>query len=408
MIYNTLKKQVANALNTFKINNNLVKLLENPKKTISTTMILDKNNKINIIKGYRVQHNNIMGPYKGGIRFNQQVDLDECSALAGWMTYKNALQNLPLGGGKGGIEINPSEYSKDEINLISKQFVSNLKHNLGEDKDIPAPDVGTNPQIMDLMNNELYKFTGKKCNFTGKSLDKGGSEGRNEATGYGAVEILKQWADVNNICLKNKSYSLQGFGNVGMYTAKYLDKLDMKLIAVGDHTGYIRNSNSIDVKSLTKYVNSNNSIKGFDDNLLISQKDFFKTECNVMIPAALEMQITKSNANDINVDVILEAANGPVDTDADEILDKKKIDVLPDILTNSGGVVVSYYEYLQNKSEEYLSEEVILNKLSKKMEDTFQQVNTLKNDNDTTYRTASYGLALINLEKKYLLDNKKK
>jgi glutamate dehydrogenase (NAD(P)+) len=402
MLYKILQKQVENALRIFTINKNLIKILDHPKKIISTTCILNKNNDLEIFKGYRVQHNNLLGPYKGGIRFNPKVDLDECSALAGWMTYKCALQDIPFGGGKGGIEINPYNYSMDELKEISIQFVSNLKYNIGEDKDVPAPDVGTNSELMDCMNDELYKLTGKKCNFTGKSLDNGGSKGRNEATGYGVVEILKQWALVNNINLTNKTYCLQGFGNVGMYTAKYLNKLNMRLLSVGDHTCYIKDDNYIDVDSLIEYVKENKCIKGYNNDLIISNDDFFSTKCNVMIPAALELQITKDNANDIDCDVILEAANGPVDLDADDILNSKNIDVLPDILTNSGGVVVSYYEYLQNKSNEYLSEEVILNKLSNQMANTFNKVYKLKQENNISYRNACYGLALMNLEKKYL------
>ena len=402
MLYKIVQKQVENALKYFKINNNLIKILDHPKKIISTTCILNKKNDIEIFKGYRVQHNNLLGPYKGGLRFNKKVDLDECSALAGWMTYKCALQNLPLGGGKGGIEINPYDYSMDELKEISTQFVSNLKYNIGEDKDIPAPDVGTNSELMDCMNDELYKLTGNKCNFTGKSLNNGGSQGRNEATGYGVVEIFKQWSLVNNIDLTNKTYCLQGFGNVGMYTAKYLNKLNMNLLSVGDHTCYIRDENYIDVKLLMDYVKKNKCIKGYNDNLIISSNDFFSTRCNIMIPAALELQITKDNAYDIDCDVILEAANGPVDLDADNILNSKNIDVLPDILTNSGGVIVSYYEYLQNKSNKYLSEEIVLNKLSNQMESTFNKVYKLKQDNNISYRNACYGLALKNLEKKYL------
>jgi len=406
MLYQLLQKQIKNALGIFHINKDLIKILEFPQKTISIKCILEKNNKLSLFNGYRVQHNNLLGPYKGGIRFNNNVDLDECKALAGWMTYKCALQNIPFGGGKGGIEINPYNYDIKDLKKLSTHFVTNLKNDIGENKDIPAPDMGTNSTLMDHMNEELYKITGQKCNFTGKSIENGGSQGRKEATGYGVVETLKNWAHVNNINLNNKTYCLQGFGNVGMHTAKYLDKLNMKLIAVGDHTCYIKKK-YINVNDLIEYVEKNKCIKGFDDDIIISSEDFFSTKCNVMIPAALELQITKANANNINCDIILEAANGPVDIDAEKILNSKNIDILPDIITNSGGVIVSYYEYLQNKSNKYLSEKIVLDKLSNQMKNTFNEVYKLKQDNNTTYRNACYGLALMNLEKIYL-DSKKK
>ena len=261
--------------------------------------------------------------------------------------------------------------------------------------------MGTNSELMDFMNEELFKITNKKCNFTGKSLKCGGCNGRTEATGYGIVEILKNWALINEINLSNKTYCLQGFGNVGMHTAIYLDKLNLKLIAVGDHTCYIKNKNGFNISKLVDYVKKNRCLKNFSKNI-ISKKDFFQIKCNIMIPAALELQITKENANNICCDLILEAANGPIDYEADIILNSKNIDILPDILTNSGGVIVSYYEYLQNKSNTNESKEIILQKLANKMKFTFSKVYNLKLKKNISYRNASYGVALKNIEKTLL------
>ena len=401
MTYEIIGKQIKKTLKYFNINNNLIQLLKEPNKIINVKVPVVLNNKYKFFSGYRVQHNNLLGPYKGGIRFNPRVDLDECKALAGWMTYNTALHNLPLGGGKGGLEINPHDFTNNELELISRNFITQLKDNIGEDKDIPAPDVGTNSIIMDHMNDELIKLTGKNNNFTGKSINNRGSQGREEATGYGIVENLKQWSIKNSIDMKGKTYILQGFGNVGACTAKYLDKLDMKLIAVGDHSCYIKNNDGIDVIKLIEYTKTTKQIKGFSDTE-IDISEFWKIKCDVIIPAALELQINADIANNLQCKLILEGSNGPLYYEADDILESKGIDVIPDILANSGGVYVSYLEYLQNKDNKYLSEEDVLYKLSKQIELIFNDVYDLTLEKNTTYRNCCYGLALSNLEKKFI------
>ena len=403
-IYDIIGKQLNRALTKFNINNNLLNYLKEPNKVINVNVPLTINNELKLFSGYRVQHNNILGPYKGGLRFNPNVNLDECKALAGWMTYKTALYDLELGGGKGGIAINPFDYSDLEKEDICKNYIKLIHPDIGEGKDIPAPDVGTTPQMMDWMNDEMIKLTGKENNFTGKPVENKGCEGRTEATGYGCIEILKYWAKKNNFSLNRSTYILQGFGNVGMYSAKYLDVLGAKLIAVGDHSGYIKNNNGLNVLKLIDHVTKNKAIKGFPDDE-IDINEFWKTKCDIVIPAALELQIDKDIAKYIQCKVILEAANGPLYFESDEILENRNIDVLPDILTNSGGVIVSYYEYLQNINkkypEEYLSKEETLNKLSNQLEITFNKVYDLTLDKNTSYRNCAYGFALINLEKKF-------
>ena len=403
-IYDIIGKQINRALEHFNINKNLLNYLKEPNKIINVNVPLTINNELKLFSGYRVQHNNILGPYKGGLRFNPKVDLDECKALSGWMTYKTALHDLELGGGKGGIAINPFDYSDSQKEDICRNFIKLTHPDIGEGKDIPAPDVGTTPQMMEWMNDEMIKLTGKESNFTGKPVENKGCEGRTEATGYGCVEILKYWAKKNNFSLNGSTYILQGFGNVGIYTAKYLDLAGAKLLAVGDHSCYIKDNNGINVPKLIDHVSNNNVIKGFSNNE-ININDFWKTPTDIVIPAALELQIDEAIAKYIQCKVILEAANGPLYFESDEILENRNIDVLPDILTNSGGVIVSYYEYLQNMYKkypnEYMTKEETLNKLSNQLESTFNKIHNLKLEKNTSYRNSAYGLALLNLEKKF-------
>jgi glutamate dehydrogenase/leucine dehydrogenase len=401
-VYSTIEKQVGKTLTFFDINKNLIQSMREPNRIIQINIPFIKNNTLQLVPAFRVQHNKLLGPYKGGIRFNKRVDMDECKALAAWMTYKTALYNLPLGGGKGGIEIDPSLLSEKDLELLSKNYASLLHDSIGEDKDIPAPDVGTNSKIIDWMDHELYRITNKKNNFTGKSLENRGCKGRTEATGYGVVQTIRNWANKNNVDLVNCSYTLQGFGNVGNYTAFYMNQLGAKLIAVGDHSCYIKNMDGIDVTELIHYTNTYKKIKGFSDKE-ISISDFWKVKTDIIIPAALEMQVTADVAKQLDCNVVVEAANGPLSFEADDILQKRKIHVLPDILTNSGGVIVSYYEYEQNKSNRYACVNYNLTNLSKMMKKTYDQVHDLVQEKGCNYRVACYGLALRNLEKKFTL-----
>ena len=398
MIYNNLVKQINEVITIFKPNLKLINILQKPQNIIHTNLFIKMENEIKHYNGFRIQHNNILGPYKGGLRFDENVDMDECCALAGWMTYKCALYDLPLGGGKGGININPSNISYENLELISRQYANNLKYIIGEDIDIPAPDIGTNSKIMDIMNEEIKINTNKNNNFTGKSINLGGISGREEATGYGVVESIKNFSKKKNIDLKNKTYILQGFGNVGKFTSKYLDELGMKLIGVGDHTGYLLNDNSFNVNELFQTIKINGSL---NINNKITKNDFYKTKCDFIIPAATELQIDDKLAKDINCDVIFEAANGPLYYGVDDILKNKNIEVIPDILVNSGGVIVSYFEYLQNKKNTNRDKKDVLNELEEKMRNTFNDVYDIKSKYDISYRNASYGLAIQNIQKKF-------
>ncbi|GIM60632.1 glutamate dehydrogenase [Capnocytophaga canis] len=363
---------------------------------------------IEVFTGYRVQHNNALGPYKGGLRYHPTVDIDAAKALATWMTWKSAIAGLPYGGGKGGIQIDPSKYSKGELERITRRFTYALGDNIGPDYDIPAPDVNTNAQIMAWIS-DTYASAKSPANrsvnlhvVTGKPVVSGGLAGRDRATGFGVVTAIKKWAKKNNVDLKGKTYIVQGFGNVGYWAAHFLHKEGAKLIAVQDHTGSIANANGIDPEELSAYAKTNKGgVAGFEKAQKIENAEFWKTPCDILIPAALGNQITVDNANEIKATLIAEGANGPTDAAAEEIILKKGIHIIPDILCNSGGVIGSYFEWLQNKRAEIWKIEEVLEKLNDKIETAFDNVVSCAERYKTDYRTAAYIVALEKLEQVY-------
>lgn len=405
-LYNLAQEQLNNAMSLCYLNENVKEILQQPKNEIIINFPVEMDDgKIKLFKSYRVQHNNVLGPYKGGLRFSNHIYLDEIKSLAMWMTLKNSLQNLPYGGAKGGVRINPNDYSQKELEKISRTFSRYLSKYIGSNVDIPAPDMGTNSQIMDWMT-DTYESIGNTHNnavFTGKSIECGGCYGRSEATGYGVVVCIKQWAEYNNFDLKGKTYIIQGYGNVGSNTAILLSHLGLTCIAVGDHSGYIKNDEGFNVYKLREHVCKNKSIDGYSGEK-ITKEDFFGLHCDILIPAALELVVCGDEAKNLNCKMVAEAANGPLDLEADKILEERNIDVIPDILANSGGVVVSYYEWLQNKRTEYWSREEVLNKLENRMIETYKRVMNYKNTNSNavSMRMASYILSLKNIESVYL------
>ena len=405
-IIQMIHQQINNISKFIQINDNVLQLMSKPKQLISLNFPVKlKNGNIEILSGFRVQHNNILGPYKGGIRFHPDISLQESEALASWMTFKCALQSLPYGGGKGGLAIDPNNYDIEDLENISRAFSRKLYNYIGSNKDIPAPDLGTNSQIMDWMCDEYNKSGVKRHDlgvFTGKSLNYGGSAGRHEATGRGVALSILEWSKINNIDLNNKTFILQGVGNVGYHAAKILSSYGMTMIGIGDNTGYFRDINGLNTDDVLNYVDDNKSLKYYNDNLIINKNEFFSTKCDIIIPAALELQILEKEANNINCKLIVEAANGPIDNIADNIFKHKKIDVIPDILANSGGVLVSYFEWLQNKTNEYLDEYEINIKLEKNINKTFNNVYDISKQYNCTLREASYIKSIQKLENTYL------
>ena len=399
-----IKSQYNKALTVTPISDEVKTILAQPQNEIIVNFPVKlSNGKTELFKGYRIQHNDILGPFKGGLRFHHNVYLDECKALAFWMTLKCSLQNLPLGGGKGGIKFNPRDYNRQDLKEISKEFSKALYRYIGSDVDIPAPDMGTNDQIMDWMTHAYNEMHDKKdfAVFTGKSVTYGGSIGRSGATGAGVYLCIKKWAELNNIDLKGKTYILQGFGNVGSHTAMLLNNLGMSLVAVGDHTGYITCDEGFNVFKLNNYNQQNKSLENYPVGNQIDKKDFFSIKCDVVIPAALELQIDAEIASLLDCKLVVEAANGPTDMEADEILNSRGIEVIPDILANSGGVIVSYLEWLQNKQHTTFELDYINEWLENRMNDTYQKVHNISITHNISKRMASYYISLRNIDDHY-------
>ena len=384
------------------IDKTFITFLSAPKNEIIVNFpVRLDNNELRMFKGYRIQHNNLAGPYKGGLRFAQICHLDECKALAFWMTIKCSLQKLPLGGAKGGIKFNPRDYSNNELKNISKEYSKALFRFIGSNIDIPAPDVGSNSQIMDWMTAayQSVRKTHDNDMYTGKSIRYGGSQGRAEATGRGMMICTREWFKSNNIEIKGKKFIIQGFGKVGSHAADFLCKLGMICIGIGDHTGYIYQKDGFDINMVINYVKVNRTISGFGNGngTKLSKKEFFSLDVHTLILAALELQICGNFAKNLKCKLIVEGANGPIDIVADCILKEKNIDVIPDVLANSGGVTVSYYEWLQNRRQEYWELYEVRNKLDKHMSKTFNKVNSLSNKKGFSLRMSSYIIALGNL-----------
>jgi glutamate dehydrogenase (NAD(P)+) len=365
------------------------------------------NGEFRMFKGYRVQHSNILGPYKGGIRYHELVSLDEVKALASWMTYKCALHDIPFGGGKGGIKFMPRQHSMSEIERITRRFTHALGSNIGPEYDIPAPDVGTNGQIMVWMMDtymNVVGFADKNANrrvVTGKTLASGGSHGRETATGQGIVHCISEWARDRRFDLNGSSYTVQGFGNVGSHAARILARTGASLIAVGDWKGYIANADGLNPYKLAEYVQRTGSVVEYPGSHKITREEFFATTADIFIPAALELEIGVAEAKALNVKLIVEGANGPTETAAEPIIAAKGIDLIPDILANSGGVVVSYFEWLQNKRSERWELEEVEERLAKRMKRTYLAVSEHAQQKKCDWRMAAMCIALERIDKAY-------
>jgi glutamate dehydrogenase (NAD(P)+) len=365
------------------------------------------NGEYKMFKGYRVQHSNILGPYKGGIRYHEQVSLDEVKALAAWMTYKGALHDIPFGGGKGGIKFMPRNHSQAELERITRRFTHALGGNIGPEYDIPAPDVGTNGQIMVWMMDTYMNLQGasdKNANrrvVTGKTITAGGSYGRETATGQGIVHCITEWARDRRFELNGATFTVQGFGNVGSHASKILARTGATMTATGDYKGYIFNGDGINPFKLSEYVAKTGSVHGYPGAKPISRADFFATPADIFIPAALELEIGVPEAKALTVKLIVEGANGPTETAAEPILHEKGIDLIPDIFANSGGVVVSYYEWLQNKRSERWDLEEVEERLAKRMKRTYLAVTEYAAQKKCDWRMAAMGIALDRINKAY-------
>ncbi|HEX7042501.1 MAG TPA: Glu/Leu/Phe/Val dehydrogenase [Patescibacteria group bacterium] len=380
--------------------------LNNPDRTISVSLPMKMDDgKVKVFEGYRVQHNDILGPYKGGLRYHPNVSMDEVRALAFWMSMKCAVVDIPFGGGKGGITVNPKELSENELKTLSKLFISRLASSIGPTVDVPAPDVNTNPKIMAWMAEEYSKIVGTPTPavLTGKPLGKGGSQGRTEATGLGGSYVLLETLKKLKKNPKGMTVAVQGFGNVGYYIAYFLEKAGMKVVAVSDSKEgiYVKDGlnpeMTLDCKMKKGYLSGCycvGSVCDLKKGKKITNDELLELDVDILVPAALENVITKKNAALIKAPIILEMANGPVTDEADAILGKKKTIVIPDILANSGGVATSYYEWYQNIHKEKWSKKEVFQKLKKQLERVTDEVLLTQKKYHTNLRDSAYILAL--------------
>ena len=372
-------------------------ILKNPKRVLAVNypVRLDNGN-IKLISAFRVQYNDALGPTKGGIRFHQSVDLGEVSELAFLMSLKTSLVNLPYGGAKGGIKINPKEFSEGELERISRGYVKEIFKFIGENIDIPAPDVNTNPKIMGWMIDEYEKIAGQKSpgSFTGKPVILGGSLGRDKSTARGGFYIIEE--KYKEIKDKSKlKIVIQGFGNAGQNIAEMLSEIGFKIIAVSDSQIGIYDEKGLDIKEITKYKSvPKNSFTTLDKYKKITNDELLELDCDILIPAALGGIITSRNANNIKAKVILELANSPVSPGADLLLKEKNIEIIPDILANSGGVIVSYFEWVQNLQNYYWTEEEVNRKLKEKILLAYKKVLAESKAHNLDLRTASFTLSI--------------
>ncbi|WP_073998640.1 Glu/Leu/Phe/Val family dehydrogenase [Anaerococcus urinomassiliensis] len=383
-------------------------ILKEPERVIEISIPVKMDDgSVKTFKGWRSAHSTAVGPSKGGCRFHPQVNLDEVKALSLWMTFKGGALGLPYGGAKGGIAVDPSELSERELEQLSRGYVRGLHNYLGDRLDIPAPDVNTNGQIMSWMVDEYIKLNGDNFDigvFTGKPVEFSGSQGRNEATGFGVAVVVREAAKRYGIDIATAKIAVQGFGNVGSYTVKNIERQGGKVCAIaewdkkeGNYALY--NENGIDFKDLLAYKEENHTLIGYPNAEKISEKDFWEGEYDILIPAALENVITAEVAEKLNVKLVCEAANGPTTPEGDKVLEERNITLTPDILTNSGGVLVSYYEWVQNQYGYYWDETEVEEKQEADMMKAIEGVFGICDEYDVIPRDAVYMYAIQSIDK---------
>lgn len=394
--FKSAMEQLKKAADTIKLDPGMLAILQQPKRvlTVSVPVKMD-NGELKIFQGFRVQYNDARGPFKGGLRYHSQVSMDEVKALSFWMAIKNAVVNVPYGGGKGGIIVDPKKLSKGELERLSRKFISLIYKDIGPRVDVPAPDVNTTPEMMGWMVDEYSKLVGQftPAVITGKPLSIGGSEGREEAAGFGGVEILMQVAKEFKL-KKGVSIAVQGFGNVGSFFAELAQKAGFKVVAVSDSKTGIYAPKGLDIKKVLEWKQQMGVLSGFPGTADVTNEKLLELPVDVIVPAALENQIHKGNAKKIKAKIILEMANGPTTPEADEILARRKIPVIPDVLCNSGGVATSYLEWTQNLSGYYWTKQEVLTRLEKYMQDAWNNVQKKAVEHNTTYRNAAFILAV--------------
>jgi glutamate dehydrogenase (NAD(P)+) len=392
------------AAKVMQLDPNIQKFLERPQRTIIVEFpVLMDDGRVEMFVGYRCQHSTALGPAKGGIRYHPNVTLDEVQTLAFWMTWKCSLLNLPYGGGKGGVKVDPSKLSKSELERLSRRFFFEISQFVGPHKDIPAPDVNTNPQVMAWYLDTYSMHVGYTALgvVTGKPVELGGSVGRNEATGRGVAVVAAEACKLLGKDISKAKVAVQGFGNVGSFSAKILqEEFGAKIVAVSDVSAAYYDPNGINISDLITYRDSNKGlIEGYPKAQRIKHEELFELDVDILVPAALENSITEENADKIKAKLIVEGANGPVTPGADKILRSKGVTIIPDILANAGGVTVSYFEWVQDLQSFFWDLDDVRNKLAKMMRAAFAEVAKTKEKYNTDFRTAAYIVAIDRVAK---------
>ena len=399
--YDNVLKVVKNAADILGFSESDIEAIKYPERELQVSIpVRMDDGSTRVFQGYRIQHSTSRGPAKGGIRFHPAVNSDEVRALAAWMTFKCAVVNIPYGGGKGGVVCDPNELSENEIRAITRRFTAAIAPLIGPEQDIPAPDVGTNAKVMGWMMDTYSMLKGHCIHgvVTGKPIELGGALGRNEATGRGVMLTTKNMLTKRGIEMAGTTVAIQGMGNVGSITAKLLHQEGMKVVAVSDVSGGIYKPEGLDIPAILEFLSKDrkNLLKDYNEDGItrISNGELLELDVKVLVPAALENQINDSNADRIRAEIIIEAANGPITTEADYILEKKGITVVPDILANAGGVVVSYFEWVQNIQSVSWTEESVNAKLKEIMDPAFEAVWSIAHENNTTLRMGAYLIAV--------------
>jgi glutamate dehydrogenase (NAD(P)+) len=396
-IFGAMLQEFDGAARILNLEPGIWRILTHPKRQIIVSCPVQMDDgEIEVFTGYRVQYNITLGPAKGGIRYHPDVTLDEVTALAAWMTWKCAVAHIPFGGGKGGVICDPTRMSRRELEALTRRYVAEIIDAIGPEKDVPAPDVNTNDQIMAWVMDTYSMHVGHTSTavVTGKPIEMGGSLGRREATGRGVMIVTREAARHLGVPLKGATVAVQGFGNVGSVSAELLSREGAKIVAVSDWKGGVYNPKGLDIPKMIEYARQHKTIDGFPGGEPLSNEELFKLEVDVLIPAALENQITLENASDIKAKIVTEGANGPTTPDAHRLLHERGVFVIPDILANSGGVTTSYFEWVQDRYGYFWEEEEVNTRLEKKMVEAFDDVleNSIKYKVDM--RTAAYIVAI--------------
>jgi glutamate dehydrogenase (NAD(P)+) len=396
-IFNAMLQEFDGAARLLGLDPGIWKILTHPKRQITVSCPIQMDNgEIEVFTGYRVQYNITLGPAKGGIRYHPDVTLDEVTALAAWMTWKCAVAHVPFGGGKGGIICDPTRMSRRELEALTRRYVAEIVDAIGPDKDVPAPDVNTNDQVMAWIMDTYSMHVGYTATavVTGKPIEMGGSLGRREATGRGVMITTREAAKHLGFDLQGATVAIQGFGNVGSVSADLLQKAGATIVAVTDWKGGVHNAAGLDIAKMLEFVKQHKTIDGFPGGDPIENADLFKLDVDVLVPAAMENQITMENAPDIKAKVIAEGANGPTTPDAHKHLHERGVFVIPDILANAGGVTTSYFEWVQDRHGYFWEEDEVNKRLEAKMCEAFADVLQTSIRYKTDMRTAAYIVAI--------------